>query len=157
MSRKARKEIAKKLRPEIERTQLTADIRRIQAAEGPEFPWWCDLEYNTITNVGPSDKMQCSPGSLVHCPPAVADAVVMYAQRLADAINDGSVEFDQVCAASIHYHSDELRYSWSVRGWPHKCDACGHRDSPAVKGEEGSRLSASLALISAVAGGLEEE
>ena len=52
-----------------------AVVEAVEKADGPKFTrgdfWWCCVRYATVTNVGPSDKMRCSPGTLVHCPPAV--------------------------------------------------------------------------------------
>lgn len=121
-----------------QRTQLSADIRRIQAAGGPKWYDWCDLEDSAI-EVAVGDDY--GDDSWCYCPPAVAAAVVMFC---------GEVRAWTKRDTDIGVWRGEWYWSFGVGDTDY--------DDPDYKaGDVDSQLTASLALISAVAGGLEEE
>lgn len=118
---------------------LTAAAHTIYKAGGPKFPEWCDIEHMTIANVGSSNKMRCSPGTVVHCPPA--------------------------CEAEVIAYAGKVRAWWLRKGyWSDVCPDEGTEqwetvvdcDNPLERGRFvnyfDTQLAASVALIEAVAG-----
>ncbi len=130
--------------PEQKQTLLAA-IPKIEQAGGPKWYPWCELFKHKMP-YGPQDWVEelriwsIDGCDAIYCPPAVAAAVIAWAHELIDYLH-----------SKYYAHSFLQPTRWSM----HAVDRDGMLVCEA-SGESVNKLAASVAIISAVAEGLEE-
>lgn len=126
------------LTPEQKQTLLAA-IPKIEQAGGPKWYPWCDLEKQTICGSGGITRDM----KWVHCPPAVAAAVIAWAH---------SGELRVYSHRELHCTVNAPEPIWDLAG-----KIVGYEwYFGGSRRENKTQLAASVALIAAVAEGLGE-